>query len=354
MAGKLIVVNAGAHGGIWTDEHGTRAVPLLPGIVRHLQAVRDLIAAHEDLHSDTMTGQDLAVLVTRVANLAVDRVESAFGELEPNDSLIYQDDRGGFICGATGAAPRSFRWPQAVPPVSAHRRSLASRGLAPDAVSLARRAIEAGMDFRDVLEDPEGVAAQLGRPISERSATILRLLAPSRLRGIRNETDRAVVSFMFDVISDGRFVETWTTEPAKVAGALGISLEPRVVDRILELGAAMAQIRPLPQDPHRGADGDDSPPPGDDSPPPGDDSPPPGDDSPPPGDDSPPPGDDSPPPGDDSPPPGDDSPPPGDDTGQPNISDFVQATIITTIIILIVTDDRQLEEELSVEEQAKF
>ncbi|MEA2496612.1 MAG: hypothetical protein QOJ29_4523 [Thermoleophilaceae bacterium] len=355
MAGKLIVLDAGGQGAIWTDDRGTRPVPLPPGTLRHLKAVRDLLAVQRSLGAGSMAAQDMAALVTRVSNLAVDRIEGAFGELEPEDSLIYQDGRGGFTCGSTGAAPRAFRWRAPAATITARQRSLVRRALSRDSVELARQAADAGIDLREVLEDPEAVANRLKVPISERSAKTLRTLAPSRLTRVRNETDRAVVEFMFAVFADGRFVDTWATEPAKVARALGIDIEAAAINRILDVGAALERI-----DPRRifGAGDDDSDSGDSDS---GDsDS---GDHGPPPGDsgdsdsgdsDS---GDHGPGPGDDSPGPGDDSPGPGDSPGDdssPPIDDFVMVRILTYVVILIVVAEPGFEEELGPEELAKF
>jgi hypothetical protein len=102
---------------------------------------------------------------------------------------------------------------------------------------LLRAAVAAGITVAEVVENPTATAERLGRQISESSAANLRRVAPSRLSEIQDPADRELITFMYKVLEDGRFVRTWITEPARVAAALEVTLSPPVIDRIIVISA---------------------------------------------------------------------------------------------------------------------
>jgi hypothetical protein len=190
----------------------------------------------------------MARLATSLCNLAVEQVEEVVGPLGADRSLIYQDDDGGFSCGSTGKPPVPVIWPpRSMPSVS---EVLDAGVIELDLVELVQKAHNAKIPLTDLYENPEEIAKKLDVTISEKSAKYLRLLAPSKLDDIKNPVDREIVEFFHKVTDDGRFVDTWFTQPYEVSQKLKCRLSDVAIERLVggELAAAMVK-RPSDVDP---------------------------------------------------------------------------------------------------------
>lgn len=236
--GRVILFDRGEAGGLLLDSSGVRTVPrFAPELRANLRAVSELLRATEGPASDAT--RELAALVTKVANVAMDGIERATGALDPGESLVYLDDDGGFVCGSTGAPPRPIRWP---PPGGPSSRELLATGiLPPDLIDFLGRSTAQGLDLAQVLEDPLAAGKKVNMRLSALASETLRSLAPSRLASIADPVDREVVAFFHQVIKDGRFLETWSVQPAGAAAALGVKLSDAAIDRILGGSAAVGR-----------------------------------------------------------------------------------------------------------------
>lgn len=230
--GRIILFDRGEIGGLFIGPDSIRPIPrFAPPVLAHLRAVSDLLRAAHGQSPEESSSKDMAGLITKVSNLAVERVEAAVGALDATDSLVYLTDDDGFVCGSTGAPPRPIKWP---PLGGSSPRDLVASGLlAPDVVELLRRATSKGLKITDILEDPAKAAMTVDIKLSEVAAASLSQLAPSRVASLTNPVDRELVGFFHEVIRDGRFLETWTAEPVAVANRIGVKLSDAAVDRIL-------------------------------------------------------------------------------------------------------------------------
>lgn len=238
--GRLILFNGGTSGGIYIDSNGVQTLaPLATSVLMHLRAVADLVSSTRGLSPKAKASKDLQALITKISNLAVDRVEAAVGPLDAADSLVYLDDGDGFVCGSTGAPPRPIGWPPAGP-ISVE--DLVERGaLASDVIEFLQRTQAKGLKVADVLNDPASAAKTVGVQLSELAIANLKPLAPSQLDKIRNPVDRSVVAFFHKVVADGRFLDSWNREPAAVAKALGVEVDLVVIDKILGTNAIVGR-----------------------------------------------------------------------------------------------------------------
>lgn len=227
---QVILVDHGTAGGLFVDSSGIRAIsPFEPAILSHLQAVAALLRSSQS--PNDAVGGELAPLITRLANLAIERVEGVVGALSGDDSLVYLTDDDGFVCGSTGAPPRPIHWP---PVGGGGPYDLVDTGvLAPDLVQFLTRSTQAGMKVTDILEDPVAAAERIDMKLSTLAAESLKPFAPSRTDSIADPVDREVVGLFHKVVEDGRFVDTWTSQPLTVAKALEFELSNSAVDKIL-------------------------------------------------------------------------------------------------------------------------
>ena len=238
--GRLIVLNGGTSGGIYIHSDRVQPISQLPQpVLMHLRAVADLLRATRGSSPKEDTSKDLQTLVTKVANLAIERVESAIGPLDGEDSLVYLEDDDGFICGSTGAPPRPIKWPPVGPPSI---EELVQRGLlAPDIGEFLRRTHAHGLKVAAVLEDPVSAAKLVGLQLSDLAIANLKPLAPSQVDAISDPVDRSIVDFFYQVSEDGRFLDRWNREPAAVAKTLGVELKISAIDRILGANAIIGR-----------------------------------------------------------------------------------------------------------------
>jgi hypothetical protein len=242
--GRVVLFDGGTAGGIYIHANTARPIaPFAPSVLAHLRAVSELLWSAREYEADARVSQDMSLLTTRIANLAVERVEAVVGPLDAGDSLIYLEGKQGFIGSSSGAPPRAMEWP-AVDQITIE--SFVQRGLlGPDVVEFLRAALDKGLRVADVLEDPIACSMIVGVKLSQLAVTNLRSLAPSQISNITDPVNRGVIDFLHTVIQDGRYLETWMIEPAAVASSLGVELDREVLDRILGSSAIIGHAEPV-------------------------------------------------------------------------------------------------------------
>lgn len=227
---QLVLFDRGNTGGLLLDSNGIRPVPPFePAVLSHLRAVSDLLRSSPG--QDDPVATDLASLTTKLANLAIERVEGLVGALTGDDCLVYLTEDDGFSCGSTGAPPRPISWP----PVGGRGPyDLVGNGvLAPDLIEFLTRSTHSGLKVTDILEDPVAAAERIDMKLSTLAAESLKPFAPSRTDSIADPVDREVVELFHKVVEDGRFVETWTSQPLTASKALEVELSSAAVDKVL-------------------------------------------------------------------------------------------------------------------------
>ena len=244
----VILSDGGIAGGLMVTASGVRSIlPFNPVVRLSLKSAAAMVNAVASAPSGNPR-RKMARLATSLCNLAVEQVEEVVGPLGADRSLIYQDDDGGFSCGSTGKPPVPVIWPpRSMPSVS---EVLDAGVIELDLVELVQKAHNAKIPLTDLYENPEEIAKKLDVTISEKSAKYLRLLAPSKLDDIKNPVDREIVEFFHKVTDDGRFVDTWFTQPYEVSQKLKCRLSDVAIERLVggELAAAMVK-RPSDVDP---------------------------------------------------------------------------------------------------------
>jgi subtilisin family serine protease len=102
-AGKVILFGGGDAGGIRIGPHGVTPIPPFdPGVRLHLRAIAMLLRVQEQT-ADVAARQQLAASLNTLTSLAVGQIEEVVGAIDATDGIIFQDDHGGFTCGADGA-----------------------------------------------------------------------------------------------------------------------------------------------------------------------------------------------------------------------------------------------------------
>jgi hypothetical protein len=237
----VILSDGGIAGGLMVTASGVRSIlPFNPVVRLSLKSAAAMVNAVASAPSGNPR-RKMARLATSLCNLAVEQVEEVVGPLGADRSLIYQDDDGGFSCGSTGKPPVPVIWPpRSMPSVS---EVLDAGVIELDLVELVQKAHNAKIPLTDLYENPEEIAKKVDVTISEKSAKCLRLLAPSKLDDIKNPVDREIVEFFHKVTDDGRFVDTWFTQPYEVSQKLKCRLSDAAIERLVggELAGAMVQ-----------------------------------------------------------------------------------------------------------------
>jgi hypothetical protein len=235
---SVILFGGGDAGGLLITPNGVRPIPPFdPEIRLTLKSASSLI------NSLAITGEGSiktkkAKLCASLANLSIEQVEQAVGELSGETALVYQDDDGGFYCGSTGKPPIPIPWPPSIVP---SLPELLSAGLIErDLVELLQTAKANKIPYTTVFEDPASAAKKLGVTVSDKTASDLLVLAPSKLSERKDPTDREVLAFFHKVADDGRFLGDWLVKPAEVAAHLKIQLSEEALERIVTGGALHA------------------------------------------------------------------------------------------------------------------
>lgn len=246
----IILFGGGDGGGLRIGPNGIEPIPPFdPAIRLQLRAASLLLRAQRSLNTTGLEGEtrhQLAPLINQLTNLAVGQVEHVAGPLEGNDSLVYQDEDGGFSCGSTGKPPIPFPWP---PGPSAMLETLVQRGVV-DAgvVEFVRGAVQKQADLGALFRDPAKEGGRLGMQVTPQVAGALKMLSPEGAAAVRDPVDREIIEFFHRTATDGRFVAEWATQPARVARDLGVQISREAVDRLTTVstgrgpGAVMSPI----------------------------------------------------------------------------------------------------------------
>jgi len=234
---SVILFGGGDGGGLIITDGGVKPIPPFdPEVLMTLKATAALVTA-----VDAASGKDqrkLSRLATSLAAAAVEQVEDVVGPLSGESALVFQDDDGGFTCGSTGKPPRPLPWPpNKLPSVG----DMVSQGVVQaDLVSFLRAVRDSKIKLNNALENPAAAAKELGVSLSDKSASDLRLIAPSRTAAIKDSTEREIIVFFHKVAADGHHLETWFNRPYEVAQDLGVKLSEAALDRLATNGAAAA------------------------------------------------------------------------------------------------------------------
>jgi hypothetical protein len=232
---QVILFGGGDAGGLIIGPNGVRPIPPFdPSIRLQLRGLSAMLAGITRIPEKPQ--REMGKLVNRVSNLVIEQVEAVVGRLEGDNSLIYQDDDGGFTCGSTGKPPIPIPWPPLQSPSLSDL--IATGALEHELVDFVKEAGDKKISITDVLEKPAEVAGRLGRQLSERTIKDLQQLAPSRLSQISDPTEREVVQFFHKVAGDGRFLSTWATRPNEAATALKVQLSDKAFERIVAGGSS--------------------------------------------------------------------------------------------------------------------
>lgn len=226
-----ILFGGGDGGGLIITANGVRRIPPFdPAIFKQLRATALLTNAYSPKASAD-TRRELQALATKAANLVVGQVEADIGPLGSDAMLIYDDDDGGFYCGSTGKPPIPIPSPRELPAVV--RNLLSSGDVRSDLIDFGDKLRDSGTSLSVALEDPQAAAKAIGVPLSDATTKALRAIAPSRLKEVKDRTDKEVLTLFHKVLDDGRYVDSWTIRPEETARQLDVKLSKAALDRIV-------------------------------------------------------------------------------------------------------------------------
>jgi hypothetical protein len=189
---QVILFGGGDGGGIIITAHGVRRIPPFdPGLRLELRGISALVQA--TLYGRDPNTQEYESLVNKLSNHAIARVEAVVGALDEANSLIYQDDDGGFVCGTTGKPPIPV--PHSGPSVPGLGDVLARGVMQPDLLEFVSAATQNKVPLREVLADPAGVAKRVKFRLSERSVNDLGQLKPANIDKIADPINRGIAHF---------------------------------------------------------------------------------------------------------------------------------------------------------------
>jgi len=234
---QVIIFGGGDAGGIIITEHGVRRIPPWdPGVLLQLRGVSALAQSTLFARPEQI-GQEFSSLLNKLSNFVVGRIEGIVDQLDATNSIVYQDDDGGFVCGSTGKPPIPF--PKNGPLVP-HLSDVLSRGVIDaEALELVGAASAQNIALHEVLANPAAVARRLELPLSDRSARELGRLSPANIDKIADPVGREVASYFSKVVTDGRYIVEFARQPLQVAKNLGIRLSDKAIDRIVAGGSLM-------------------------------------------------------------------------------------------------------------------
>lgn len=237
-AKTVILFGGGDAGGLIITASGVRPIPpFSPDIRGTLKSAAAIVMAIEATSDKKISGK-MAKLATGMCNLAVEQIENVVGPLDPERSIVFQDDDGGFTCGSTGKPPIPLPWPPLTAP--SVKDLIGAGAIEADLIELVGRAQEKKIPLADMFENPQESAKKVGVTISEQTVKDLQFLAPSQLKKIADPIDREIVSFFHDVIEDGRFIATWYLRPYEVSRSLKVQLSEEALARVATRGSAVA------------------------------------------------------------------------------------------------------------------
>ncbi len=240
---QVIIFGGGDAGGIIITPNGVRRIPPFdPSILLQLRGVSSLIQSTLYARTERL-GQEFFSVLNKLSNLIVGRVEAVVGQLDAENSLVYQDDEGGFTCGSNGKLPLPF--PKKGPSVP-HLSDVLSRGVvSAELLEFIGTANEKGISLRQVLAGPAVMAHNLDLQLSDRTLRALSQLSRDSVGSIADPVSREIVGFFNKVVEDGRFIVEFAREPSRVAHDLGVKLSDKAIDRIVAGGSIMHDHDPL-------------------------------------------------------------------------------------------------------------
>jgi len=238
---KVILFGGGDAGGIIISDTGVRPIPPFdPAILLQLRGIGAIMQSLERIPSENMM-RKVGPYVHQLSNLAIEQVEQIVGPLQGEHSLIYQDENGGFSCGATGKPPVAFGWPPSSMP---QMQDLIANGVVDfNLIEFFRAAENNGIDILEAFENSEMVSQKLGITLSKQTHQDLKFLAPSQVNNIKDPVDQEIIQYLHKVLRDGRFLQTWATQPFEVSKQLGIKLSDLARDRLIAGGKSPAFLR---------------------------------------------------------------------------------------------------------------
>jgi len=238
---KVILFGGGDAGGIIISDTGVRPIPPFdPAILLQLRGIGAIMQSLERIPSENMM-RKVGPYVHQLSNLAIEQVEQIVGPLQGEHSLIYQDENGGFSCGATGKPPVAFGWPPSSMP---QMQDLIANGVVDfNLIEFFRAAENNGIDILEAVENSEMVSQKLGITLSKQTHQDLKFLAPSQVNNIKDPVDQEIIQYLHKVLRDGRFLQTWATQPFEVSKQLGIKLSDLARDRLIAGGKSPAFLR---------------------------------------------------------------------------------------------------------------
>ena len=239
---QLILTNEGEEGGILIGKSGQRRIPPFDhGLRQLLRGLSRLVSSVPSQPEGDR--QDLEALVNKLSNFTVGRIEAVIGSLDEDNSIIYADPDGGFVCGTGGKLPIPTRPSYSPMPTSV---DLVEGGLMDqDMMVVISAANREKIELLELFESPMKVAESLTVDISERTAKDLLSLAPSQVEKIEDSVAREIVEFFHSVAKDGRFLDRWLIRPTEVAKEIGVELSDPALDRIIRAGSGLHEMGPL-------------------------------------------------------------------------------------------------------------
>jgi len=226
---KVILFGGGDGGGIRIGPNGIEPIPPWdPSLRLQLRALNDLVRASA-MMPEKLSQRLLGGVIGKLTGSVLTQVEQIAGEIDADAGFVYQSDDGGFTCGSTGK-PIPFPWP--VDPRRTVERLLDAGVIEQDTIHFLETAARSKLDVFTVARDPEAAAKKLGIELRPEVARNLAKLDLSNDK-VEDEVDRAVVEFYRKVVTDGRHVADWATNPAQVAERLKLKVSPEVIDRII-------------------------------------------------------------------------------------------------------------------------
>src|SRR5688572_30811959 len=237
---KVILFGGGDAGGIIISDTGVRPIPPFdPAILLQLRGIGAIMQSLERIPSENMM-RKVGPYVHQLSNLAIEQVEQIVGPLQGEHSLIYQDENGGFSCGATGKPPVAFGWPPSSMP---QMQDLIANGVVDfNLIEFFRAAENNGIDILEAFENSEMVSQKLGITLSKQTHQDLKFLAPAQVTNIKDPVDQEIIQYLHKVLRDGRFLQTWATQPFEVSKQLGIKLSDLARDSLIAGGKSAALL----------------------------------------------------------------------------------------------------------------
>lgn len=228
---KVILFGGGDGGGIIISRDGVQPIPPFdPALLRQLRALNELARATRTAHRSCR--RPLTTVVKKLTSVVLKQIEDIAGEIDARDGVIYQSDDGGFTCGSTGQPPIPFPFP--VDPRQTVE-GLLDRGVVNKAtMRFFEQAAAHKIDVFTAASDPIAAARKACVELTPEIEANIAELALDRGQP-EDKVDREVIAFYQKVVSDGRYINQWVTNPRKVAEKLKMKASQAAFDRIVDI-----------------------------------------------------------------------------------------------------------------------